>query len=269
MKIPPTENDPESITIFQIFMLLLSVYVLLSLLAQYMFALSPAMDDLIERIDFVICLIFMGDFFWRFYHAKNKKKFLRWGWIDFVSSIPNFDLIRGGRMVSVVRVFRLLRAFRSVRYLYRYLKKSQNTFVLVAAISCFLIMAGSMVILHLEKDIPGSNIKTPSDALWWSIVTVTTVGYGDRYPVSDFGRIVAAVLMTGGVALFGTFTGFVASLFVEPDFKEEKTELQKLIADVAALREEMRSVEGKVTRSHRIIRKNIKRTNNPPEEEPE
>lgn len=58
---------------------------------------------------------------------------------------------------------------------------------------------------------PESNIKTAEDAIWWAFVTITTVGYGDRFPVTTEGRIIAALLMTAGVGLFGTFTGFIAS----------------------------------------------------------
>ena len=60
-----------------------------------------------------------------------------------------------------------------------------------------------------------SNIKTAEDAIWWAWVTITTVGYGDKYPVTTEGRIIASFLMTAGVGLFGTFTGFIASWFLE------------------------------------------------------
>jgi voltage-gated potassium channel len=65
----------------------------------------------------------------------------------------------------------------------------------------------------VEKD-PNSNIRSAEDAIWWSYVTMTTVGYGDKFPVITEGRIIAAVLMTAGVGLFGTFTANVSSWFV-------------------------------------------------------
>jgi len=65
--------------------------------------------------------------------------------------------------------------------------------------------------------VPESNIKTAGDAIWWAFVTITTVGYGDRFPVTSAGRIIAAFLMITGVALFGTFTGFVAAWFMDGD----------------------------------------------------
>jgi len=256
----PDEVKEEPLTIFQITMMVLSVYVLIALFVQYMFPLTPEMDGLIDKIDFFICLIFLGDFFYRFYHAPSKARFMRWGWIDFVSSIPMLPT-RGGRMFRIVKIFRLLRAFRSVRLLLTYLmrNRTQNTFVTVASGTCLLAMVSSMMILNIEKDEANANIKTPSDALWWSVVTVTTVGYGDKYPVTDAGRVVAAILMTAGVGLFGTFTGFIASMFVEPDIKREEDQVQNLVKEIRALRAEVQSMDEKVTRTNRSLKREQKR----------
>ena len=253
---PPLQSEiSETATVFQIFMIILSVYVLVALFVDGMYDLSPEMDGLINQIDFIVCMIFMGDFFYRFHRAPSKLRFLRWGWIDFISSIPMLSVFRGGNVIRIVRIFRILRAFRSVKILLKYLLKNrtQNTLVSVAAISCMVAMGGSMAILRLEQAIPTGNIKTPSDALWWSIVTITTVGYGDRYPVSDGGRIVAAILMIVGVALFGTFTGFVASMFVEPDIKREENEVHSLAQQIKALRGEIQAIDDKISRQNRRV----------------
>ncbi|RYD20135.1 MAG: ion transporter [Verrucomicrobiaceae bacterium] len=243
----------ENVTIFQIFLIVLSIYVLIALFVQSMFPLTPEMDGMIDRLDSIICLIFLGDFFYRFHRAPSKLAFMRWGWIDLISSIPMIDVFRGGRLVRVFRVLRILRAFRSVKFLSQYLfgKHTRNTFASVAAGSCLLTMVSSMIILNLEKDEPNANIKTPSDALWWSVVTVTTVGYGDRYPVTDGGRVVAAVLMTAGVGLFGTFTGFVASMFVEPDIRREEDDISSLAREIRLLRDQVSAMEQRVLRKKR------------------
>ncbi len=245
----PKEKEREKLSIFQLFLLVLSVYVLGALFVQSMFTISPEMSGMLDNIDFFICLIFLSDFFYRLYHAKSKLRFLRWGWIDFISSIPMLNIFRTGNMFRIVRVLRLLRAFRSIKILLKYLMRNRgkNTFVTVAAVSCLITMSAAILILNVEKEDSNANIKTPSDALWWSIVTITTVGYGDRYPVTDTGRIIAAVLMTAGVGLFGTFTGFVASMFVEPDIEQEKTEINRLVREIRALRRKVNSLEQVVT----------------------
>lgn len=260
MKVATQDEIKENATIFQVFMIVLSVYVLVVLFIESMFTISPGMSGLLDQIDSFICLIFLGDFFYRLHRAPSKWRFLRWGWIDFVSSIPTFSAFsaaRGGKIFTIFRIFRVLRAFRSMKVLFRYLlrNRSHNTFVTVAAISCMLAMFGSMAIFNLEAASEDRNIKTPSDALWWSVVTITTVGYGDRYPVTDGGRIVAAVLMVAGVGLFGTFTGFVASVFVEPDIKREENEVQALSREIRALRAELQVVNQKITRTNRRLKK--------------
>jgi voltage-gated potassium channel len=84
-----------------------------------------------------------------------------------------------------------------------------------------LVIFSALAILQVETD-PNSNIKTAEDAIWWSYVTVTTVGYGDKFPVTTEGRIIASVLMTAGVGLFGTFTAFVSSWFLAEKKEEEE-----------------------------------------------
>jgi voltage-gated potassium channel len=84
----------------------------------------------------------------------------------------------------------------------------------VALISILMIIFSSIAILQFEKDI-NSNIKTAEDAIWWSYVTITTVGYGDKYPITTEGRIIGAILMTTGVGIFGTFTALVSSWFIQ------------------------------------------------------
>lgn len=152
----------------------------------------------------------------RLSRAKSKAAFLKWGWIDLVSSIPTFDILRAGRLIRLIRLLRILRAVRSTRLLVTHIfrNRTRGTFAAVASISVLLLIASSISILNVETD-QNSNIKTAEDAIWWAFVTITTVGYGDKYPVTTEGRIIAAMLMVAGVGLFGTFTGFVASWFIQ------------------------------------------------------
>ena len=100
-----------------------------------------------------------------------------------------------------------------------YLNKAKGALASVFILAILLLLSSSIAILQVETD-PRSNIKTAEDALWWSYTTITTVGYGDLYPVTAEGRLIAIVVMTFGVGLFGTFTAYIASVFVKP--KEEK-----------------------------------------------
>jgi voltage-gated potassium channel len=158
--------------------------------------------------------------------AGSKKEFLKWGWIDLVSSIPMLPTFRWGRAVRMIRVIRILRGVRSVKSIGSLLfrNKARGTFA-SALFACLLIVCfSSIAILHVETD-GDSNIRNAGDALWWSLTTVTTVGYGDRFPVTAEGRIIGAILMTAGVGLFAIFTAYVASFFVHTERVETHEEL--------------------------------------------
>jgi voltage-gated potassium channel len=102
--------------------------------------------------------------------------------------------------------------------------------VLIAA--CATLFLGAWLVFLFEENVKGANIHSYPDALWWAIVTVTTVGYGDRYPVSAGGRVVAAVLMLVGIGLIGVLTATVASVFIKEHTDANKEEVKKSHADL-------------------------------------
>lgn len=104
--------------------------------------------------------------------------------------------------------------------------------VLLAAAG--LLFLGSWLVLLSEQNAKGSNIHSYGDALWWAVVTVTTVGYGDRFPVTDLGRAVAVVLMLVGIGLIGVLTATVASFFVQEHTDANKDQLQAAHEDLGA-----------------------------------
>lgn len=201
----------------------LSFYVLLVLLVSTLFKLPTEVSKIFFYADNAICAVFFIDFCYRFYYAKNKLAFLRWGWVDLVSCIPTVEYLRAGRVVRVIRLIRLLRVFRSTKNFITHIfrNRAKGTFISISILALLLIIFSSIAILQVEKA-PNSNIKTAEDAIWWAYVTITTVGYGDKYPVTTEGRIIAAFLMTAGVGLFGTFTAYVASWFVQPTDKSKE-----------------------------------------------
>jgi voltage-gated potassium channel len=172
---------------------------------------------------------------------------MRWGWIDLISSIPAVDFLRWGRLVRVVRVVRIvrvLRAFRSARHLTAALFRHRTrSLALTTLLTAFILVTFSATALLAFEVEPDSNISTPFDALWWAITTMTTVGYGDKYPVTVEGKIVAMILMIAGVGLFGVLTGLFARLFVGPELKKEDTGIAALGAEVRMLREQIERVE--------------------------
>jgi voltage-gated potassium channel len=79
-----------------------------------------------------------------------------------------------------------------------------------------VVEIAGIAVFYAEAPDPNANIVTGSDAVWWGLVTVTTVGYGDQYPVTQAGRIVGSVLLFSGIALFSVLTGFIANAFLAP-----------------------------------------------------
>ena len=222
-----TSKDQNKLGFLNLIVMVLSIYVLVAMLIDTFIKLPTETSRLLNYIDTTICIFFLFEFVIRFYQAKSKILFMKWGWIDLISSIPMVDFVRAGRILRLIRLLRIVRAFRSTNHLIRHIfrNRAQGTFNSVAMLAVLLIIFSSIAILQVETD-PNSNIKSAEDAVWWAYVTITTVGYGDKFPVTTEGRIIAAILMTGGVGLFGTFTAYVASWFVI-EKKAENEEMSK------------------------------------------
>jgi voltage-gated potassium channel len=210
-------------------MLVLSVYAVLALAASAFVRMTADTRTILEDADKIVCILFLLDFVVTLVRSERRWRYLAtWGWLDLVSSIPAVSFLRWGRAVRALRILRVLRGIRATKVLTEFVvyRRAQSTFLAALLVAILLMILSSSAILQFETS-PEANIKTPEDALWWSIVTITTVGYGDRFPLSTEGRIIAALLMTAGVGLFGTFSGFVAAWFLEAP-SSQSAELQAI-----------------------------------------
>jgi voltage-gated potassium channel len=166
--------------------------------------------QLISYFDFILCFVFLLDFITQFFKAKNKwKYFYTVGWLDLLSSIP---IVYEFRFIRLFRVFRVLRIIKSTRLLIAFIRRNKATslygFIVFTAFVTLVIT--TTAILYIEKDV--GNIKTAEDALWWSFITITTVGYGDFYPVTGLGKLLASLLIFCGIASFGAVISYVNKL---------------------------------------------------------
>jgi voltage-gated potassium channel len=223
---------------YQIFMLAMCLYALAVMGMQNFFPLESETRTIIDYADNLACVVFLIDFAKNLIQAPDKWRYLyTWGWIDLASSIPTVDALRWGRAARVFRIFRVLRGVRATKLLVTLIleRRTESAFLAVSLVSILLIIFASISILHFET-LPDSNIKSAEDALWWAFVTITTVGYGDKFPLSTEGRVIAGMLMLAGVGLFGTFSGFIASWFIEPKANERESELEKLREEISKLR---------------------------------
>lgn len=236
---PAMNNNQSDLQPRDLLIVALSFYVLLALLAEAILPISTEVHALLEAGDTAACIVFLSDFFYRLWKAPNKLQFMRWGWIDFVTSIPTVDALRWGRLIRVLRLLRVFRASRGAYAIVRTYERHRSETAVAGAFLTFFftIMLSSIAILTAETG-PGSNITTGADALWWSISTITTVGYGDKFPVTVEERLIAAVLMLVGVGLFGALTGLMASWFVKSPTSRNEETLARLENEVRSLRSE-------------------------------
>lgn len=245
---PPnaTREEMQQFGLMEIIVLFLSVYVLGAMVIQMSTPLPPEVNAILNYIDFGICIVFLIDFCLRFRQAASKRIFMRWGWIDLISCVPQVDFLRWGRVARLIRIIRVLRAFGSTRRLVAFLYRRRHRAASLAGTAILFVMLlvifACISILAFETE-ESSNIKTPFDAVWWAFSTITTVGYGDRFPVTPEGRVVAMILMIAGISLFGVLTGLFAKLFVEPELQREGIDIESLTREIRILREKIEALE--------------------------
>jgi voltage-gated potassium channel len=207
------------------------------------FKLPPEISNALQKIDTAVCFVFLLDFAVRYHMAESKLQFMKWGWIDLLSSIPNLSglpylsHLRWGRVVRLLRIIRLIRALRATHRIANLLLKDKfkTGVAAVVLLTILLLIFSTLGIIICEHNDPQANIKTAGDAIWWSVTTLTTVGYGDKYPVTTAGRCLAMIVMIGGMGLFGGLSGLAASFFVGNKEKGIVTEENKILARLEQL----------------------------------
>lgn len=230
------------IVYLEIVTLCLSLFSLVALVAELRLPLPSAEREVLRDVDTLICGVFLADFLVHWYLAPNKKAFWKWGWVDLLSSIPELTFLRWGRIFRIVRIVRALRSFNDVAEHFAF-DRAKGTFAVVALASLMATLFATVGVLAVETS-PESNIRSAGDALWWAFATVTTIGYGDRYPVTVAGRLVAVMLVIFGVSFFGTFTAYLASFFIGQEQKKEETEIHRLTLEIRKLREQVEHLAG-------------------------
>lgn len=194
-------------------------------------------------IDLAIVIVFVAEFLIRLRSAPSKKGFLKRAWYE----IPGMAPMALGELgfLRFFRLFRIVamsaRLFRANRVAQSFLGRSHLTTILGVA---FLLLFGGAYAEYLfERDSPTGHFPNFGEALWWAVVTTTTVGYGDKFPVTLGGRLIASVLMFTGIGLIGTLAASFSNALIKP--KESTTAgpgrsfapLEQRLADLSGLRD--------------------------------
>lgn len=210
-------------TIYQIFMLTMSVYILCALTLEIFIVEDDEIKSVLSRIDLMVCFFFLLDFFVNLFLAESKRKYLKWGWIDLVASIPTLDTLRWGRLAKVVRIIRFLRSLKSVKEIYQAVKVSrmQSITVFVFLISFLSFTVCSSLILHFEREV-NTDLNTASDALWWAFLNIMNAKVSVTLALTNAGQIMTLLLNKIGLLIFAYFNGIIISWLVQKrvEFKE-------------------------------------------------
>lgn len=224
------------LNLYDLFIGLLTVLSLTVMALQLLLPKGTPAQEVLFIIDNLFCIIFLADFFGRLFRASPKRKYFFWqGITDLLGSIPAVPALRFFRIFRLFRVIRLLRIGGPKRILHEFVeRRAESVLYITITLAIILLGVGSMLVLFYETKNPNANITSGRDAIWWSIVTITTVGYGDRYPVTDGGRLIGMITMMFGIGIFGVITSFMANAFMAP------TKRTKEAADKAAAEEKAR-----------------------------
>jgi voltage-gated potassium channel len=225
--------------------------------------LSESTLTLLSIYDTLICVIFLIDFFFNLKGASNRSDYFfhRGGWLDLLGSIPPFGYTPYGGLFRLARLSRLIRIARTMsRETKKALLKdvlenrSQYAGFITILMTLIILSSASVLVLQFESNSPDSNIKSGWDAFWYSVVTITTVGYGDRYPVTLGGRITAMFIMIMGVGIIGALASILSSVLVGSPgspAKEEKSDA----ALAPTVEQELQRMNNELAEMHQLLEK--------------
>jgi voltage-gated potassium channel len=207
---------------YNIFILVLTIISLVIMVVMFL-PLDNATLGLLRLYDNLICVIFLVDFVLSLRAAPKKSDYFvkERGWLDLLGSIPSLGV---AKYSGIFRLARLSRFARGLRILRRQDKdalakdilehRSQYTGLITILLTIIILATASVLVLQFESQSPEASITTGGDAFWYSIVTITTVGYGDYYPITPGGRITATFIMLAGVGVIGVLASLLSSLLV-------------------------------------------------------
>ena len=248
---------------YEIFILVLTVMSLI-VMALVILPLSPATHETLLWFDNAICFVFLADFLYNITGSKPRSEYFirRRGWLDLLGSIPALGvfkyaaLLRLARLSRLARITRILRG-KNKRELVRDVVEHRGQYAAFITLltGAIVLVVASVAVLQFEGGSPDANITTGGGALWWAVVTITTVGYGDKFPLTVGGRITAAFVMFAGVGIIGSLASILASILVpspsagpsgdapttDPGVRQELAEIKE---ELSALRRSLASDEG-------------------------
>jgi len=227
---------------YDIFVIAITLLSIINL-ALYYLVKDETILYVVMAIDKVISFFFFIDFLSNLFRAESKKEyfFKDFGWADLLASLPfpQFKILRVFRLIKAYHLIKISGARQIVKDFIE--NRAEGALYVVFFLIIVLLEFGSIAVLKSEMASPDANIKSAGDAMWWVYVTITTVGYGDRYPTTTSGRLNGAVVMLVGVGLFAVLTSFMANKFLPSDDEKSKDAVKP--EDIEKIRQEMEEIK--------------------------
>ncbi|HWI30503.1 MAG TPA: potassium channel family protein [Microbacterium sp.] len=203
---------------YEIFIGALSVLSIVNLALFYLFLRNETLETVLGVMNGLFSAIFLADFAYRLKTAPSRSGYFirQYGWADLLASLP-FPQFKILRVFRLYRVNQLL-GTRGIRHIWRTVvrDRANSALLFLLLLGILVLQFGSLAMLYFEAGATGANITSASDAIWYTMVTISTVGYGDVYPITNAGRMVGVAIIIVGVGIFGTFTGYLANFFLAP-----------------------------------------------------
>ena len=239
---------------YELFIFALTILSLFVMAGYFLLPDDDPTRSALYHIDILLSLVFLTDSVHLLVRAPDKKAYLRWGWLDFLGSVPSFVALRAFRVARLVRAWRVVRT-RNPRQVLREFEgnRAEGTLLTTFFIAIMVLSIGSLLVLHFEGRAPGANIDSGPDAVWWAIVTIATVGYGDLYPVTALGRITAVVLMLVGIGIFGVLASYLASTFVASD-RARARDVEQIVDSVSELHDDVADLKSELKAVRELLR---------------
>lgn len=221
-------------------LLLLAVAMIPLLVVPLFLDASPGVDRTLLTCDWMIWAVFAADFSVKVAVAPRRLHYIRSHWLHAAMVLlPFLRPLRALRLLRALRVARVAVAIGVDASLLRRIAAQRGLQLTVAAVVTTAVL-GALLVLLAERNEASGNIHDYGDALWWSVSTMTTVGYGDRFPTTPAGRGIAVVLMLVGIAALSTLTATIAAFLVQ----EREADTKVTLADVMTELREIRAILG-------------------------
>ena len=249
MKSLYSETDFKPMSLMSLLLSFISLVIVFYLLFT---PLSAETRHTLVAIDTIICCLFLFQLSIDCYRSNNRLHYLKSHWIDIAASIPAIEVLRFARLLHIIRIILI---FRNGEYFLKQIKKNRKeaTLATIFTLLIILVSTGSSMMLMLERHAIDSNITNAADALWWSLVTISTVGYGDHYPVTFDGKILASGMIICGVGIFGMVSGLITSIVTSPHKHDHNNHDTKHLAELI---EQQKKMMDKIDQLEQLLQQN-------------